>query len=127
MKDDGWVKREKKRKEESGEERCESSWVCFEAVGFVESSVGVVANPFPVVGTVFLAQARLIEARPDLCVQTVAQATDVIPWTLLRGVHGGASSIGLNSTNLEVRVHGGAYTTGRNSTKIKWWCLTVRT
>jgi len=51
---------------------------------------------------------------------------DVIPWTLLGGDHGGASSIGLNPTNLEVRVHGGAYTTGRNST-ILWWCLTART
>jgi len=28
-----------------------------------------------VVGTAFLAQARLTEARPDFCVQTVAQAT----------------------------------------------------
>ena len=45
----------------------------------------------------------------------------------LRGVHGGASFIGLNSTNLKVRVHGGAYTTGRNSARIMWWCLTART
>jgi len=33
---------------------------------------------------------------------------DVIPWTLLGGVHGGASSNGCNSMNLVVRVHGGA-------------------
>jgi len=32
---------------------------------------------------------------------------DVIPWTLLGGVNGDASSIGLNSMNLGVRVHGG--------------------
>jgi len=31
---------------------------------------------------------------------------DVIPWTLLGGVNGDASSIGLNSMNLGVRVHG---------------------
>ncbi|QCD83519.1 hypothetical protein DEO72_LG2g3865 [Vigna unguiculata] len=52
---------------------------------------------------------------------------DVIPRALLGGVHGGVSFIGLNSTNLEVRVHGGAYTIGRNSTRIMWWCLTART
>jgi len=33
---------------------------------------------------------------------------DVIPWALLVRVIGGASPIGLNSMNLEVRVHGGA-------------------
>jgi len=33
---------------------------------------------------------------------------DVIPWTLLGGVHGGASFIGLNFMNLGVRDHGGA-------------------
>jgi len=52
---------------------------------------------------------------------------DVIPWALLGGVHGGASSIGLNSMNLKVRVHGGASTTGRNSTRVTWWCLKKRT
>jgi len=51
---------------------------------------------------------------------------DVILWALLGEIHGGASSIGLNSTNLEVRVHGGASTTGHNSTRITWWCLTAR-
>jgi len=56
----------------------------------------------------------------------VPHLMDVIPWTLLGGDHGGASAIGLNLMNLEVRVHGGAYTTGRNST-VLWWCLTVRT
>jgi len=56
-----------------------------------------------------------------------APLMDVIPWALLGGIHGGASSIGLNSTNLEVRVHSGAYTTGRNSTRMTWWCLTART
>jgi len=35
---------------------------------------------------------------------------DVISWTLLGGVNGGASSIRLNSMNLGVRVHGGAPT-----------------
>jgi len=57
----------------------------------------------------------------------VPHLMDVIPWTLLGRVHGGASSIGLNPTNLEVRVHGGADTTGRNSTKIMWWCLMAGT
>jgi len=36
--------------------------------------------------------------------------SDVIPWTLLRGVPSGASPIGLKSMNLMVRVHGGAST-----------------
>jgi len=36
--------------------------------------------------------------------------SDVIPWTFLMGVPGGASPIGLNSMNLVVRVHGGAST-----------------
>ena len=47
----------------------------------------------------------------------------VIPWVLIGRVHGGASSIGLNSMNLEVRVHGGALILGRNSTEASWWCL----
>jgi len=44
---------------------------------------------------------------------------DVIPWTLLRGVHGGASTKGRNSTG----GRGGASGPGRNSTKTTWWCL----
>jgi len=56
----------------------------------------------------------------------VPHLMDVIPWTLLVRVRG-ASSIGLNSMNLRVRVHGGASTSGRNSTRILWWCLKVRT
>jgi len=35
---------------------------------------------------------------------------DVIPWTFLMGVPGGASPIGLNSMNLVVRVPSGAST-----------------
>jgi len=38
----------------------------------------------------------------------VPHLLDVIPWTLPVRVIGGASSIGLNSMSLEVRVHGGA-------------------
>jgi len=57
----------------------------------------------------------------------VPHPVDVIPWALLGGVHGGASSIGLNSMNLEVRVHSGASTGGRNSTRVVWWCLKART
>ncbi|QCD99261.1 hypothetical protein DEO72_LG7g542 [Vigna unguiculata] len=56
----------------------------------------------------------------------VPHLMDVIPWTLLVRVRG-ASSIGLNSMNLRVRVHGGASTSGRNSTRILWWCLKART
>jgi len=52
---------------------------------------------------------------------------DVILWTLLRGVPGGASTIGPNSMNLEVRVHGGASRPGRNSTRVTWWYLKART
>ncbi|QCD94758.1 hypothetical protein DEO72_LG5g2844 [Vigna unguiculata] len=52
---------------------------------------------------------------------------DIIPWALLGGVHGGASVIGPNSMNLEVRVHGGASRSGRNSTRLMWWCLKART
>jgi len=52
---------------------------------------------------------------------------DIIPWALLGGVHGGASTIGRNSMNLEVRVHGGASRSGRNSTRVTWWCLKART
>ena len=36
--------------------------------------------------------------------------SDVIPWTFLMGVPGGASPIRLNSMDLVVRVHGGALT-----------------
>jgi len=36
--------------------------------------------------------------------------SNVIPWTLLMGVLGGALPIGLNSMNLVVKVHGGALT-----------------
>ncbi|QCE03086.1 hypothetical protein DEO72_LG8g1105 [Vigna unguiculata] len=39
----------------------------------------------------------------------VPHLMDVIPWTLLGGVHAGASSIGCNST------------------RVTWWCLKVRT
>jgi len=52
---------------------------------------------------------------------------DIILWALLRGVHGGASVIGPNFMNLEVRVHGGALRLGRNFTRVTWWCLTART
>ena len=38
----------------------------------------------------------------------VSHHMDVIPWTFLGGVHGGASPIGLNSMNLVVKVLGGA-------------------
>jgi len=47
-------------------------------------------------------------------------------WALLGGVHGGASSIRLNSMNFEVRVHDGASISGRNSTRVMWWCLKAR-
>jgi len=57
----------------------------------------------------------------------VSHHTDVISWALLGGVHGGASAIGHNSMNLEVRVHGGASRPGRNSTRVTWWCLKART
>jgi len=40
----------------------------------------------------------------------VPHLLDVIPWTFLKGVPGGASPIGLNSMNLVVRVHAGAST-----------------
>jgi len=40
----------------------------------------------------------------------VPHLLDVIPWTLLMRVPGGALPIGLNSMNLVVRVHGGAST-----------------
>jgi len=40
----------------------------------------------------------------------VPHLMDVIPWAFLLGVPGGASSNGLNSMNLGVRVHGGAST-----------------
>jgi len=52
---------------------------------------------------------------------------DIIPWALLRGVHGGASTIGPNSMNLEVGVNGGASRSGRNSMRVTWWCLKART
>jgi len=45
---------------------------------------------------------------------------DIIPWALLGGVHGGASTVGPNSMNLEVRVHGGASRLGRNFTRVTW-------
>jgi len=62
---------------------------------------------------------------------------DIIPWTFLVKVPGGALSNGRNSMNLWVRVHGGASTSGRNSTRVRggasrpgrnstkasWWCL----
>jgi len=57
----------------------------------------------------------------------VPHHTDIIPWALLRGVHGGALVIGPNSMNLEVRVHGGASRLGRNSMRVTWWCLTAKT
>ena len=57
----------------------------------------------------------------------VPHLLDVIPWTFLMGVPGGAPSIGLNSMDLVVRVHGGASTLGRNSTRVTWWCLKART
>jgi len=44
---------------------------------------------------------------------------DVIPWTLLRGVPGGASTKGRNSTG----GRGGVSGLGRNSTEATWWCL----
>jgi len=44
---------------------------------------------------------------------------DVIPWALLRGVPGGASTEGRNSMG----GRGGASGPGRNSTKVTWWCL----
>jgi len=52
---------------------------------------------------------------------------NIIPWALLGRVCGGASPIGLNSMNLEVRVHGGASTSGHNSMRVTWWCLKART
>jgi len=52
---------------------------------------------------------------------------DVILWTFLNGVLGGASPIGLNSMDLVVRVHGGASAKGCNSTRVSWWCLKART
>ena len=57
----------------------------------------------------------------------VPHLKDIISWALLGGVHSGASTIGVNSMNLEVRVHGGALRLGRNSTRVTWWCLTART
>ncbi|QCD82965.1 hypothetical protein DEO72_LG2g3307 [Vigna unguiculata] len=57
----------------------------------------------------------------------VPHLMDIISWALLGGVHGGASAIGPNSMNLEVRVHGGASRSGRNSTRVMWWCLKART
>jgi len=53
----------------------------------------------------------------------VPHHTDIILWAHIGGVHGGASVIGPNSMNLEVRVHNGALRLGRNSTKATWWCL----
>jgi len=44
---------------------------------------------------------------------------DIIPWTLLREVPGGASTKGRNSTG----GRGGASRPERNSTKATWWCL----
>ena len=44
---------------------------------------------------------------------------DVIPLILLKGVPGGASINGHNSTG----GHGGASGQGRNSSKATWWCL----
>jgi len=52
---------------------------------------------------------------------------DIISWALLGRVHGGASVIGPNSMNLEVRVHCGASRSGHNSTRVTWWCLKART
>jgi len=43
---------------------------------------------------------------------------DIISWALQGGVHSGASTIGANSMNLEVRVRGGASRTGRNFTNV---------
>jgi len=57
----------------------------------------------------------------------VSHHVDIIPWALLGGVHGGASAIGPNSMNLEVRVHGGALRSGHNCTRVTWWCLKART
>ena len=57
----------------------------------------------------------------------VSHLMDIISWALLGGVLGGASTIGPNSMNLEVRIHGGASRLGRNSTRITWWCLKPRT
>jgi len=45
--------------------------------------------------------------------------SDVIPWTLLMGAPGGASTKGRNSTG----GRGGASGPWRNSTKATWWCL----
>jgi len=42
------------------------------------------------------------------------------------GCYSGASSNGLNSMNLEVRVHGGASAARHNSTRVTWWCLKAR-
>jgi len=50
----------------------------------------------------------------------VPHLMDIISWALLRDVHGGASVIGPNSMNLEVRVHGGALRSGRNSMRVTW-------
>jgi len=57
----------------------------------------------------------------------VPHLMDITSWALLGGVHGGASAIGPNFMNLEVRVHGGASRSGRNSTRVMWWCLKART
>ena len=57
----------------------------------------------------------------------VPHLMDVILWALLGGVPGGASAIGPNSMNLEVRIHGGVSRLGRNSTRITWWCLKAKT
>jgi len=46
----------------------------------------------------------------EVRVHSGASPKDVIPWTFLLGVIGGASSNGLNSMNRGVRVHGGAST-----------------
>jgi len=57
----------------------------------------------------------------------VPHQMDIIMWAFLGGVHGGASVIGPNSMNLELRVHGGASRSGRNSTRVTWWCLKATT
>jgi len=56
----------------------------------------------------------------------VPHLTNVISWGLLGGVPGGASAIGPNSMNLEVRILGGVSRLGRNSTRMTWWFLRAR-
>jgi len=50
----------------------------------------------------------------------VPHLMDIISRALQGDVHGGASTIGPNSMNLEVRVHGGASRSRRNSMRVTW-------